>query len=141
MTKKIDTMVSKFFSIEQCRINFETLFIFGDNLLRVGEAGQAVIRGQVNSIGLATKKEPGMKPEDFFNDEEYMENCKIIEEEIAKIKRYAEEKSFKAYCFSFQGLGTGLSSMQTRCPKTFCYLTVRLIEEFEFNNICALRSN
>jgi len=136
----METMVSKFFSIEQCRINFETLFIFGDNLLRVGEAGQAVIRQQTNAIGLATKKEPGMKPEDFFNDEEYMENCKVIEEEIAKIKIYAEGKNFKAYCFPFQGLGTGLSSMQTRCPKTFCYLTVRLLEEFKFNNIAALQS-
>lgn len=141
MKNKWLTMVSRFFTIEQCRINFDTLFVFGDNLLRVGMAGQASIREQVNAIGLATKNAPGVNSEDYFNDVNFEGNCKVIDEEIEKIKKYAEEKEFKAICFPFQGLGTGLSAMQTMCPKTFCYLTIRLLEEFEFNNIAALKSN
>lgn len=129
------------FSIEQCRVNFDTLFVFGDNLDRVGAAGQAIIRNQVNAIGVATKKKPGSLPEDYFTDTEYEENCKIIDEEIEKIKAYAEEKEYKAICFPWMGLGTGLSSMQTKCPKTFCYLTMKLLDEFTYNNIQALKSS
>lgn len=141
MAKKLITMTSKRFSVEQCRINFDTLFVFGDNLMRVGMAGQATIREQPNTIGLATKKAPGTAEEDYFTDSEYKENCSIIDGEIEKIKKYAEEKEYKAICFPFQGLGTGLSAMQTRCPKTFLYLGMRLLEEFEFNNVGALKSN
>lgn len=139
MTKM--TLVSKRYSIEQCRVNFDSLFVFGDNTEGVGTAGQAIIRGQVNSIGLATKKSPGGGNEDYFTDTEYEANCKLIDEEITKIQKYAEEKEYKAITFPWMGLGTGLSSMQTRCPKTFCYLTVRLLDEFEFNNIAALRTD
>ena len=134
------TLVSKFYSVEQCRTNFKTLFVFGDNLMRVGMAGQAIIREQENAIGIATKKLPSNTSESFFLDSEYEDNCKLIDEDIQKVKDYAEEKGLVSVCFPFQGLGTGLSAMQTRCPKTFCYLTMRLIDEFEFNNIAALKS-
>ena len=140
MKNKWITLVSKRFSTEQCRVNFDTLFVFGDSLERYGSAGQACIRGQENSVGLATKKKPGMSVEDFFTDAEYDENCKIIDSEVEKIKAYAELKGYVAISFPFHGLGTGLSSMQTNCPKTFCYLTIKLVDEFQFNNISALKS-
>ncbi len=127
-------LVSRKFSIEQCRTNFDTLFVFGDNLERVGSGGQAIIREQKNSIGFATKKAPGGAKEDFFTDDEYGENCKIIDEEIEKIKKYAEEHKYKAIAFPFMGLGTGLSEMPLRCPNTFFYLCTRLYGEFKFNN-------
>ena len=128
-------LVSRKYSVEQCRINFDTLFIFGDNLERVGMGGQAVIREQRNSLGFATKKAPGGAKEDYFTDDEYEENCKIIDEEIEKIKKYAEEYKYKAIAFPFMGLGTGLSEMPLRCPQTFFYLCTRLQQEFKFNNV------
>lgn len=140
-THKLITLVSRRYSIEQCRINFDCLFIYGDNLERIGTAGQACIREQINAVGLCTKKKPGGNSEDYFTDKEFDENCILIDEEIEKIKKYMEEKEYKAIGFPWMGLGTGLSAMQTKCPKTFCYLTMRLIDEFNFNNIEALRSN
>lgn len=128
-------LVSRKFSVEQCRVNFDTLFIYGDNLERVGMGGQAIIREQKNSLGFATKKAPSSGKDDYFTDEEYDTNCKIIEEEIVKIKKYADEYDYKAIAFPWAGLGVGLSNMQQKCPKTFCYMTMRLLDEFKFNNI------
>ena len=132
------TKTSKRFSREHCRTNPTTLFIFGDNLQRYGEGGQAIIRRQTNTIGLATKKKPENSEESYFTDIEYEENCKIIEEDIQRIKEYS--KDYKSVAFAQFGLGTGLSDMPRKCPKTFCYLTIRLIEEFKFNNIQFLKS-
>lgn len=137
---KIMTLTARRFSIEQCRTNPKTLFVFGDNLERIGEINQAVIRSQKNSIGLATKKAPSNALEAFFTDMEYTANCKLIDEEIDKIKVYIGEIEADSIAFPFNGLGTGLSAMQTECPKTFCYLTVRLIDEFMFNNLGNLKS-
>lgn len=128
-------LVSRKFSIEQCRVNFDTLFIFGDNDERVGMGGQAIIREQKNSVGFSTKKAPGGLKEDYYTDDEYEGNCKKIEEEIEKIKKYAQEGEYKAIAFPFMGLGTGLSEMPLRCPKTFFYMCTRLFDEFEFNNV------
>lgn len=133
--ENLKVMVSKNFTIDQCKKNSDTLFIFGCNGERSGYGGQAVIRDQVNAIGFQTKHRPGANKEDYFDDEAYTKNCQIIEEEINRIKRYAEEKGFKTICFSFYGLGTGLSEMPLRCPQTFFYLCTRLQQEFKFNNV------
>jgi len=109
--------------------------VYGDNLERTGMGGQAIIREQKNALGFATKKAPGGKETDYFTDDEYGANCKIIEEEIEKVKKYAEEKEYKAIAFPFMGLGTGLSEMPIRCPQTFFYLCTRLQQEFTFNNV------
>jgi len=41
----------EWFSLKQCNNNPSYIYVFGDNLLRVGEAGQAQIRSASNSIG------------------------------------------------------------------------------------------
>lgn len=141
MVEKIITLVSRVFSIEQCRTNPGTVFIFGDNSeVRAGMGGQAIIREQINAIGIATKKFPGNAQKDYFYDNEYEQNCKIIDEDIERIKAYIKEQSFKAVCFPKMGVGTGRAELQKRAPLTFCYLTERLIKEWEFNNLEFLES-
>ena len=58
----------EWYSVEQCRANPDTLYIFGDNAARRGKAGQAIIRDEPNSFGICTKLEPGMYSRDFFHD-------------------------------------------------------------------------
>lgn len=134
----VKTQISKRFSIEQCRTNPTTLFVFGDNLERYGESGQAIIRRQKNAIGLVTKKKPENSYDSYFTDEEYTQNCSLIEGDLERIKEYS--KDYKYIAFAQFGVGTGLSDMPRKCPLTFCYLTIRLIEEFRFNNIQFLKS-
>lgn len=47
-----------FWGLEDVRLNHDCLFVFGDNDAQTGRAGQAVIRGEPNAIGLATKRSP-----------------------------------------------------------------------------------
>lgn len=131
----LKTEISRKFSIEQCRLNFKSLFVFGDNIERVGMGGQAIIREQPNSIGICTKKKPSMAEDAFFTDVEYEQNCKIIDEDIQRVKDYAQEKGFISFVFPQMGIGTGLADMQRKCPKTFLYLSLQLLENFSFNNI------
>lgn len=129
-------MVSHWYTIDQCRKNPDSLFIFGDNLERIGMGGQAIIREQPNAIGIATKKSIS----EVFTDEEYENNCKLIDEDIARVINYYNTQGFSKIVFPFQGLGTGLASLQLSAPKTLCYLTVKLLDTFQFNNLAALKS-
>lgn len=135
------TLVSKRFSIDQCRLNFKTLFVFGDNEQRSGMGGQAIIREQENSIGICTKKAPSMDISSFFTDNELEQNKAIIDEDIVRVKEYAEQIGVRDIAFPQMGLGTGLADMPRKCPKTFLYLCHRLLEEFQFNNIEFLKSS
>lgn len=139
---KMETLVSKWYSIDQCRKNPTSIFIFGDNYnMRSGNGGQAIIRDQDNAIGICTKWNPGTEDKDYFDDKDYEKIIKLIDEDINRVNMYIEEKGYKDIVFPFQGIGTGLSTMQTKAPKVFCYLTVRLLEEWKFNNISALKSS
>ena len=51
-------MFSGFWGLDDARRHRDRLFVFGDNDARRGLAGQAVIRGEPNAIGLATKRSP-----------------------------------------------------------------------------------
>lgn len=43
-------------------------FVFGDNLLRFGKGGQAIIRDEPNAFGVPTKRKPAMTPGSFFKE-------------------------------------------------------------------------
>lgn len=51
-----------------CARNPENWFVYGDNLLREGKGGQAVIRDCPNAVGVATKRAPHMAPNAFFKE-------------------------------------------------------------------------
>lgn len=125
-----------FYTTDKCKKNSDKLYIFGDNEGRVGHGGQAIIREERNAIGISTKKSIG----EYYSDDNLAENMKVINADIERVKAYAEEEGFKALVFPYQGIGTGLSSLQNYAPKTLCHLTLRLLEEFNFNNLSALKS-
>ena len=54
----------KFIYRSDLKANPSVLYLFGDNLQRVGLGGQAKeMRGEPNAVGIATKKAPDNKPE------------------------------------------------------------------------------
>ena len=56
------------------RANPDVLYLFGDNVLRVGFGGQAKeIRGEPNAVGVRTKHRPNMHPDAFFRAEEVLQ--------------------------------------------------------------------
>ena len=113
-------------------INQDKIFVFGDNNLRIGKGGQAIIRDLPNSIGIRTKKEPSNKPTAYYKDEEFEINSKYILEDILKIKHL--QLSGKTIVFSNGGYGTGLAALKQKSPITFHFLVECLRYFFEFDN-------
>lgn len=100
------------------------LFIFGDNDARKGFGGMAFqFRGELNSIGIRTKKYPGMNKEDFYIDDELDENKRKIDEDIqAIIERLLDFTSI----YVPVGIGEGYAKLQESAPETYKYLKEQL---------------
>lgn len=115
---------------ELCELNENMFFIFGDNLVGKGTAGQACIRYCENSIGIPTKRLPTMDEKGFFTDTK--EECLKVKESLDIIEKLLKEG--KLIGFPVDGIGTGLAKMEEKAPKTFKYMTNRLnkmLEKYE----------
>jgi hypothetical protein len=96
----------------------DKLFVFGDNMARVGLGGQAaVMRGEPNAVGVPTKWSPGMSNKDFFSDADLPLILPVIEKDLEKIRKHLE--SGRDVVIPADGLGTGLSQLPKRAPKIF----------------------
>jgi len=120
-------------SIKDVKAQKNKIFIFGDNDLRIGKGGQAIIRDLKNTIGIRTKKEPNNYNGSFYSDNEYSDNIKKIDQDIQRIK----DEIIKGYTivFSNGGYGTGLSKLNVKAPKTFKYLCDVLMNNFNYDNL------
>lgn len=112
---------------EDLKSNPSLLYLFGDNNLRTGYGGQAKeMRGEVNAHGIRTKIEPSNEDGAFMSDESFRENIDMINIDLTTMMRKFNKGSYKGIVIPYDGLGTGLSDMPNRCPKTFQALVARL---------------
>lgn len=116
----------RYWNIEDTKKYKDYLFIYGDNDMRIGKGGQAIIRGTPNSYGLRTKKKPDNNPSSFYTDNEYNNNIQKIDEDIDTILRLVKDKKYKGIIISKDGLGTGLSNLQQKAPKTLKYIEFKI---------------
>ena len=72
---------------------------FGDNTLRVGKAGQACIRDEPNSFGIATEVSPSTMADTYFKDSD------IHWIYIKELKEKEKEKDYDVIIFPANGLG------------------------------------
>jgi hypothetical protein len=101
------------------------IYLFGDNLIGKGRGGQArEMRGELNAIGIPTKKKPAMTEDSFFTDAEFEKNKEAIDAAIAKIPKNA------TVIVPMAGLGTGRAQLEKRAPKTLKYIeeTIRNLQ-------------
>ena len=100
------------------RANPEVLYVFGDNVRRVGLGGQAgEMRGEPNAVGVATKWNPSMAPDAFFSDDKFDVIADVIDKDFLPLLKAAMKG--KTIIIPADGLGTGLSEMPTRCPRLY----------------------
>lgn len=106
-----------YFSVSGCEANSDDLFIFGDNLDRVGRGGQATIRDCSNAHGLASKVAPRRDDDAYFNDS----HGKIFLEELRRFNGIVAPhlKAGGTVWWPADGIGTGLSEMPKRAPKLY----------------------
>ncbi len=121
-----------FWTVNDVRNNPNKIFIFGDNNLRYGLGGQAIIRQEPNTLGIRTKGSPNNNPSSFYSDDNYEDNIARISEDKKNINKKIKEGY--TIVFSDGGYGTGLADLKNKAPKTFDFLNKRLLEEFNFNN-------
>jgi len=121
-----------FWTVNDIKSNAEKIFIFGDNDLRIGTGGQAVIRNCSNTFGIRTKKKPSNSGDSFYSDDDYDFNTQKILQDILQIKYL--QVSGKQLVFSNGGYGTGLASLKSKAPKTFDFLVNCLRNFFQFDN-------
>lgn len=109
-------------------INSSVLYVFGDNEQRVGRGGLAAeLRGLKNSHGIRTKAKPSTDPSAYWSDNNYSSNVAMLEEDFLKV-RFALARGILVV-FPAKGLGTGLSAMPKKCPRTYNFLTYK-VDEF-----------
>jgi len=98
-------------------LNPDVHYCFGDNDMREGMGGQAKeCRGEKNSIGIRTKKTPGVDESAYYSDAEYEANLKKISWDFVKVMDLLEEG--KTVVFPTEGFGTGFAELKERAPKT-----------------------
>lgn len=81
------------------------VFVFGDNLLRMGTGGAAKLRYLPNTYGFITKKEPNNSDFSFFKPDEYKV---VFDREIVKLRIEAITNPHRTYLIS--KLGAGLAN-------------------------------
>lgn len=85
--------------------NPNAVFIFGDNLRRVGYGGAAALRDHPRTYGFITKKNPDNMDESFFRPESYRIDFTVQSIELQLV---IEENPDKIYYIS--QLGGGLAN-------------------------------
>ena len=91
------------------------LFVYGDNLKRIGNAGQAIIRGCENAVGLPTKRAPCMTESCFFTDADLAVVIKAASSDIDTLFLAAGHNV--TIVWPKDGIGTGLAQLPQRAPK------------------------
>jgi len=80
----------------------QEVFVFGDNLYRVGDGGAAKLRHFKNTYGFVTKKKPTHNAEDYYTPQEY---DSVYYEELAELKLTIAVQPEKTFLISKIGAG------------------------------------
>lgn len=119
----------KYITREFIRGNRGMIFVFGDNEKREGYGGQAAeMRGEPNSVGVRTKRCPGIGENAYWSDGLLETNMDLVDKDFRKVEGYL--KNGVTVVIPTDGLGTGLSALASRAPTTLDYIN-QWIEDLE----------
>lgn len=106
--------------------NPDSYFIFGDNLIKEGYGGAAILRDHPHSIGFITKKYPDNKDSSFYRPEEY---SPVFFEELEKLNKIIQKRPDKKFYIS--QLGAGLANRYYIWEKLIRHNLVRKLENYD----------
>jgi hypothetical protein len=105
-----------FMSRTDVQKNRDKVFVFGDNMARCGNGGQAAAcRFEWNTVGIPTKWEPNYSDGAFFSDNDYDRVAPIINGEFMKLQLLLDNGV--TIVWPADGIGTGRSQLKKRAPK------------------------
>ena len=96
------------------------VYVFGDNAMREGTGGQAVIRHEPNAYGVVTKFVPGTDDRDYVSDDRFEEYARILFGDLQGLNHLVRHGI--GIVFPRDGIGTGLAAMGTRAPRCWRFL-------------------
>lgn len=93
----------------------QSLFVFGDNLVRKGRGGQAaVMRGAPNAVGIPTKIHPSLHPDAFFSNADFDRWKKASLPDWKRLFHHARLGGHIVWPKA--GIGTGRARLQEHAP-------------------------
>lgn len=97
------------------RASYPDIFIYGDNMVRLGYGGQAKeARNEPNCVGIPTKWRPSYDSQAYFNDGDLPFVGPVIKGEFKKLIEY--RKSGYNIFIPKDGIGTGRADLVRRAP-------------------------
>lgn len=118
-------------TVDLCRAIPEAIFVFGDNLVKSGTAGQAIIRNEPNAFGIPTKRYPATTEHSYFHD------AKCEKEHVLRSLRTLYERVRDHQLDVFwptSGIGTGLAKMPEKSPLIYGEMCEILQRHFGIRN-------
>ncbi len=106
------------YSLDYLRKHPDLVFVFGDNLSRIGSGGQAIIRDEPNTFGLVTKRNPDHKPGSYMTGTP--EDYEAVASDLDRLHQLISTGT--SIVFPSSGLGTGLARLQTTAPDLLAYI-------------------
>ena len=116
MNKTGRVILVKRYTRELITANPDVLFVFGDNLARVGYGGQAKeARGCKNAVGIPTKISPSQNITDDLVYQNPSRYCVPVTEAFDRLQAHLKEG--KNVVWPEDGVGTGLAALPIHAPK------------------------
>lgn len=112
------------------RDNPNVIFVFGDNVIRQGLGGGALLRNHPQAYGFITKKYPNYKDSSYYTPEEYVD---IYVGEINTLKYHIRAQPNKIFLIS--KLGAGLANKFNIYEKV---IEPRIRTDLAFDNVVFL---
>ncbi len=103
----------------------KNLYIFGDNFMFKGNAGQACIRDLTNSFGIPTKNLPSRSKYAYLSDNDFEAYKKYLKDRLRELKKVVKDKNYEIVYISPR-IGLGLAKMDTMAPKSYIYLMKKI---------------
>lgn len=109
---------AKILTPQLCRASADKIFVFGDNLVSKGKAGQAIIRDEPNAFGVPTKRLPSMSNDSFFSDQD--EEYSLVRERL--IELWILSAKGRQIVLPEREIGSGLAQLETRSPRIWAMI-------------------
>ena len=120
------------------KANRDSLYVFGDNMVRTGRGGQAAaMRGEPNAFGIPTKWYPSNDVWAFFTDVDFTTDS-IVSWTLTGAFNHLTEVLHDGYTvvIPMDGLGTGLSRLPETAPTIAHFIDQQILlleQEFGIN--------
>lgn len=102
---------------EDLKSNRERVYVFGDNMIRIGYGGQAKsMRGEPNAYGIPTKWMPDDSDDSFFCDDDFDDPSVTFAISGAFVHLAEVLNNGYDVVIPTDGLGTGLSKLSEKAP-------------------------